>query len=111
MKNGLYVDEDGTKYWYLNGKLHKEDGPAVEYVDGTKHWCLNGKLHREDGPAIEYADGGKAWYLHNKRLYVIPQEVLLNYMKTNKLILALLLTDPDPLVRESTMKYKWKEAI
>ena len=48
-----------TKAWYLNGKLHREDGPAVEFADGDKFWYLNGKLHREDGPAVEYADGDK----------------------------------------------------
>jgi hypothetical protein len=56
---------DGTKFWYLNGKLHREDGPAVEDVDGTKKWGLNNKLHREDGPAIEYANGTKEWYLND----------------------------------------------
>jgi antitoxin component YwqK of YwqJK toxin-antitoxin module len=55
---------DGTKAWYLNGKLHREDGPAIEYTDGTKKWYLNGELHREDGPAVEYADGDKGWYLN-----------------------------------------------
>ena len=37
------------------------------YVSGSKYWYLNGKLHREDGPAIEYADGSKFWYLDGKR--------------------------------------------
>ena len=35
------VDEDKTKHWYLNGNLHREDGPAVEYADGTSRWWLN----------------------------------------------------------------------
>jgi hypothetical protein len=61
------VDEDKTKHWYLNGNLHREDGPAVEYADGTKFWYLNGKFHREDGPAVEYADGSKYWWLNGKR--------------------------------------------
>ena len=34
----MYVDANGTKYWSLNDKFHREDGPAVEYVDGTKRW-------------------------------------------------------------------------
>ena len=34
--------EDGHKEWYLNGKPHREDGPAVEWVDGHKEWWLNG---------------------------------------------------------------------
>jgi hypothetical protein len=58
---------DGTKHWYLNRKLHRTDGPAVEYTDGTKYWCLNGEFHRTDGPAIEFAGGGKYWYFDGKR--------------------------------------------
>jgi len=61
-------DADGTNYWYLNGKLHREDGPAVEDADGTKCWYLNDKFHREDGPAIEYANGSKCWYLNDRYL-------------------------------------------
>ena len=56
------VDQCGTKRWKLNGKLHREDGPAIELPNGTKHWCINGKLHREDGPAIEWVSGTKEWY-------------------------------------------------
>ena len=41
------VDEFGTKRWYVNGKLHREDGPAVEYANGSKHWYLNGVNYAE----------------------------------------------------------------
>jgi len=58
---------DGSKHWYLNGKLYREDNRAFELADASKHWYLNGKLHREDGPAIECADGSKYWYLNGKR--------------------------------------------
>ena len=57
---------NGDKVWYLNGKFHREDGPAVEWANGHKVWCLNGKRHREDGPAIECASGDKEWYLNDK---------------------------------------------
>ena len=60
---------NGDKEWFLNDKLHCEDGPAIEYPDGSKYWYLNGKLHREDGPAIEYADGTKVWYLNGKEIH------------------------------------------
>jgi len=60
------VSENGTKRWYLNGKLHREDGPAVESANGDKSWYLNGKCHREDGPAVECADGTKYWYRNGK---------------------------------------------
>ena len=61
------VYANGDKFWYLDGKLHREDGPAVERADGSKKWHLNGKLHRTDGPAVEYANGSKAWFLDDKR--------------------------------------------
>ena len=56
----------GAKKWHLNGKLHREDGPAIEFSDGDKYWHLNGRLHREDGPAIERASGTKYWYLNGE---------------------------------------------
>jgi len=59
----VYVDDDGTKRWFLNDKLHREDGPAVEYTDG-RNWYLNGKLHRVDGPAMECYNGSKYWFLN-----------------------------------------------
>jgi hypothetical protein len=59
---------DGDKYWYLNGKCHRVDGPAVEESNGDKFWYLNGKLHREDGPAAEYADGDKYWYVDGEQI-------------------------------------------
>lgn len=39
---------DGSKGWWLNGKLHREDGPAVERADGTKKWWLNGEQVTEE---------------------------------------------------------------
>jgi hypothetical protein len=62
------VYNNGDKEWFLNGKLHREDGPAVECSNGAKFWYLNGKRHREDGPAVEWSDGYKVWYLDGKRL-------------------------------------------
>jgi hypothetical protein len=64
---GIAEWADGRKEWILNGKLHREDGPAWEGVNGTKEWYINGKLHREDGPACEGADGAKQWWLNGKR--------------------------------------------
>ena len=28
---------NGTKYWFLNDKLHRKDGPAMEWPDGTTY--------------------------------------------------------------------------
>ena len=66
MKPICEIDKYGDKYWRLNSKLHREDGPAIEYVNGTKIWLLNGKWHREDGPAVEHCDGTEEWYYRDK---------------------------------------------
>ena len=41
----------------------------VKVSDSKTEWYnLNGELHREDGPAIEFADGDKSWYINGQRL-------------------------------------------
>ncbi len=62
----MKIDTNGTKRWLLNGKHHREDGPAVEYTEGSKYWYLNGRCHREDGPAVERPNGTKFWYLNDE---------------------------------------------
>ena len=60
------IYENGDKYWRLNGKLHRTNGPAVENVNRSKVWCLNDKLHRTDGPAVELVNGNKYWWINGK---------------------------------------------
>ena len=42
------VYDDGSKYWFLNDKLHREDGPAYEFACGNKLWYLNGEEVTEE---------------------------------------------------------------
>ena len=42
------VHDNGDKKWYLNGKLHREHGPAIERVDGYKEWVLKGERLTEE---------------------------------------------------------------
>jgi hypothetical protein len=62
------VDKHGTQRWYRDGKLHRENHPAVIYANSAKYWYRNGKCHREDGPAWIWADGTQRWYLNGKEL-------------------------------------------
>ena len=62
------VNEYGTKHWYLHDKLHREDGPAIEWANGDKYWYINGKCHREDGPAMECVNGDKYWFIDGEFL-------------------------------------------
>jgi hypothetical protein len=43
MKPILKTYDDGSQMWFLNGKIHREDGPAVIYPDGSQMWFLNYK--------------------------------------------------------------------
>jgi hypothetical protein len=45
------TDKDGNKWWSLNGKLHREDGPAIIRINGIKEYFIHNKRHRLDGPA------------------------------------------------------------
>ena len=64
----MKVDAEGNKFWRLpDDKLHRVDGPAIEYANGTKLWYVNDKRHRVDGPAAEWANGDKWWYVNGKR--------------------------------------------
>ena len=35
--------EDGAQAWYLDGKLHREDGPAVIYPNGHQEFWVKGR--------------------------------------------------------------------
>lgn len=41
--NGEYKDSTGTLFHYVNGRLHREDGPAVIRLDGSKRWFFNSR--------------------------------------------------------------------
>ncbi len=62
----LEIDNFDTKQWFLHGKRHRIDGPAIEYANGGKSWFLHGKRHRVDGPAVEWVSGDKSWWLNDE---------------------------------------------
>ena len=68
-KQYIYTHSDGDKFYYKDPEmtiLHREDGPAIEWVSGNKEWLINGKLHRLDGPALEYVIGYSAqWFVND----------------------------------------------
>ena len=76
----IEINPFGTFYWRDKAmtKLHREDGPAKQLTDGTTMWYFNNKLHRTNGPAVEYPNeypdyyphGFRAWYIHGVRCRV-----------------------------------------
>lgn len=59
--------KSGLIEWYLDGQLHKMDGPARKTTDGLEEWHQYGCLHRlQDEPAITKKNGYEAWYINGK---------------------------------------------
>ena len=58
-----FLYDNGTKEFYLQGKIHRLKGPAIEYSNSDKEWWIDGKRHREDGPAVIY--GNKQFWFEN----------------------------------------------
>jgi hypothetical protein len=68
----IEINELGNKFYYKDKEMtiiHREDGPAAEWSYGDKAWYINGHLHRLDGPAIESLGGvHDSWYINGKGL-------------------------------------------
>ena len=60
--------------YYLNDKLHRADGSAIEWANGCKEWWQNNLLHRIDGPALENINGYKLWFYEGKNIKCNSQE-------------------------------------
>jgi hypothetical protein len=52
--------------------LHRVDGPAIEYINGImsghKQWWVDGRCHRTDGPAVITHEGMKYYWIDDKWL-------------------------------------------
>jgi hypothetical protein len=58
------VDDDpavftarGSRRWYHEGKLHRDQGPAEITTCGTMRWLRHGQLHRVGMPAVVHSTG------------------------------------------------------
>ncbi len=85
--DGPYMDEYCNIGHIKDGKLHREDGPAIEWSNGDKFWYLNGKLHREYGPAIKLISGHEEWWVNGKEYHAgITYKEALKIWKTNEVM-------------------------
>jgi len=62
----IYLDPSGTRWYYCDRQLHREDGPAVVWNDGSVQYHVESKLHRLDGPAVVKADGTVSYWVNGK---------------------------------------------
>ena len=50
-EKSLAKDIDGASYWEA-GRLHRIDGPAIEFMDGYEAWYRNGEMHHKLHPYL-----------------------------------------------------------
>ena len=65
-----YVFSDpnyGREEWYIHGKLHRINEPAMMTSRGDQSWWVHGKLHRLNGPAVQFRSGKHHWWIMHKR--------------------------------------------
>jgi hypothetical protein len=86
--SGCVVYPNQSKEWYLNGKVHREDGPAREWLDGTKQWYFN-----------DYYFWGNTEFLLLEGNYIVVERGI----QTDKKFGNLKLTQAKLLMAEGTM--------
>lgn len=42
---GIAINENQSEFYYKEGKLHREDGPAIVLIDGHKEWWVDGEVY------------------------------------------------------------------
>lgn len=53
-----------VRKWFRNGYPHRDGGlPSEISDDGSMRYFVNGKLHRTDGPAVIKADGTELYFI------------------------------------------------
>ena len=90
--SGPHTRFDGALEWYVDGKLHREDGPAFIHPDGTREWYQRGMLHRIDGPAIEISINEtpkRSWWLNDKSYQFETWQSMLDIPDEEKVMLKL----------------------
>lgn len=73
-------DDGSTFYFDKNSYYHCEDGPAFHAINYCKCWYIHGKPHRLNGPAIEYNDGRKEWFINGKQYNEEDYSVVVQYL-------------------------------
>jgi hypothetical protein len=64
----LFIQQDGSKTWFVEFGLHRLDGPAIIETGGTLHWYVDGERHRLDGPAYTEPGGRQEWWVNDRRI-------------------------------------------
>lgn len=85
--SGIIEYPNGNTTWYLDGRKHREDGPAIQHKFYPCRWYYKGKLHRIGGPAIEEGTHTNAeYYIHGERFTKENYYLFIDLMKLRGLL-------------------------
>jgi len=91
-KDDYYYEADNNWFYYnISGayfkgyEIHRKNKPAIEHKY-CKSWYIDGKKHRDDGPAVEYGNGYKYWYLNGKEYSEEEYLKIMNLKKKNRVL-------------------------
>lgn len=101
------VTRDGEETWYVNGRVSRKDGPAIERPNGSFEWRLDGKLHREgDEPALD--DGRvKQWSVKGKRHRLGGPAVIIEGVGSEWWVEGELHREDGPAVERADGSFDW----
>lgn len=77
------IQTDKATTYYLDGKLHREDGPAIIREDGQMFWFLNGEaitqaqyMEKTNNTATQYIikNTGGTFYFKDRRMTIYHRE-------------------------------------
>ena len=74
---GFSQDDRNGSLFFLSGKVHRSNGPAISYPGDGESWYLCGRGHRTNGYAVMYDWHQKLfkgqWRIHDKRIAKKPK--------------------------------------
>lgn len=87
MKSYMSVDSEGNIHYKNSlGRYHRTDGPAYITKEGFEFWYKDGMLHREDGPAVTDILNNKLHYALNDIEYLKEEwESIIIKLKLNRI--------------------------
>lgn len=59
------IHPNRATYWLVSGR---DPCDMPNWWFGQRRWCRHGKLHRTEGPAVEYGDGRVEYYVNGRQL-------------------------------------------
>jgi hypothetical protein len=69
-KPAILTDKGRSKYYIVHGKYHRDGGlPAIDIANGHQEWYVDGKRHRENGPAIVDPKTGNRYFLNDEEYF------------------------------------------